>query len=90
MQTLGEALQERMGSKTQIEFAEELGIAQSTLSEILSGKRMLGLNRAAAAIVRAYPELSALFLPENIAIAKEECDSEQDDAAAVPEEAECQ
>lgn len=66
---LDKELKERMGDMTQIEFAEEIGIAQSTLSEILSGKRLPGLSLAAAAIVRRYPELAGFFVPEDITIA---------------------
>lgn len=81
MRTLAEELQDRMGDQTQIEFAEKLGIAQSTLSEILSGKKVPGLNKTASAIAQAYPELAVFFLPENIAGAKAECPSDNGDTS---------
>jgi hypothetical protein len=60
--TLDKAIKQRMGDKTQVEFAAELGIAQSTLSGILAGEPVPGLNKTADAIVRRYPELLPLFL----------------------------
>jgi transcriptional regulator with XRE-family HTH domain len=85
MKTLADELKNRMGERTQVEFAEALGIAQSTLSELLSGKRVPGLNRTAAAVVAAFPELAPFFLPENIATAKDERCSDSHEAPATDE-----
>ena len=67
-QSLAEALRGRMGSRGQAEFAAWLGISQAHLSEILSGKARPGLERAAAAIARRYPDLLPFFVPEDIDI----------------------
>lgn len=69
MATLAEELEERRGKRSQVEFAQFLGISQGRLSEILGGKASPGLSKTAEAILAHYPELAPLFLPENIAVA---------------------
>lgn len=55
--SLVEKLKQLQGTKTQSEFATELGIDQSTLSRIYSGERRIGLE-AARQIKNRFPDLS--------------------------------
>ena len=53
-------LRDRMRGRTQVSFSTELGVSQSTLSRILTGKRPAG-TKAARRIAAVYPELGDLL-----------------------------
>lgn len=53
---LKDRLLQRQGNKTQVEFARDLGMTQSTLSMFYSGERRLG-PLSARRIARIYPDL---------------------------------
>lgn len=67
--TLVDELRKRQGTKTQIEFAAELGINQGMLSRIYSGDRNIGA-RIAKRIKNRFPELAfeiaAFLLTDNM------------------------
>jgi transcriptional regulator with XRE-family HTH domain len=63
-------LREFQGSRTQVEFAEMLGIDQSTLSLILAGKR--GPNLAIIGLLRAFPAAAPRIAAALSAPAEEE------------------
>lgn len=62
-------IKELQGERSQGQFAAELGISQSTLSRIYSGRRRLG-EKVARRIARRYPaltfNLAAFFLADDI------------------------
>jgi len=64
---LATALKERMGARSQKQFAQDLQISEGQLSRMLRGKGNPGLTKAARLILKVYPELAPFFLPENIA-----------------------
>ncbi len=56
-----DVLKERRGSRTQEEFAQDLGIPQPTLSRILNGRQRVGIEMARRIKAR-YPELDVAGL----------------------------
>ncbi len=68
---LVEKLKQLQGSKTQAEFAAELGINQPTLSRILSGDRRIGVD-VAHLLRQRHPEwafeLADYLLSERIKV----------------------
>jgi len=69
MQNLVKGLRKRQGNQSQQDFADLLGIDQSTLSRLYSGDRRPG-RKVVRGILKQFPELIpdevALFLLENM------------------------
>jgi len=58
--------QEQLGMG-QNAFARYLGISTAHLSDIYAGKAPLRVNKTVAAILRRFPEMACIFLPESVA-----------------------